>query len=99
MFEPIAIVGRGCVLPGAHSPDALVDAVLAGRDLVSSAPPERWGVGRDLALTPDPARSADRAWSDRGGYVTGFDFAAEAARDPFRRDAEDLLALDPLFHL
>ncbi|MCA9494182.1 MAG: polyketide synthase, partial [Myxococcales bacterium] len=98
MFEPIAVVGRSCLLPGASSPEELWEAVAAGRDLLSDAPPERWGLPRELALTDDPAHSRDRAWSARGGYVSGFDFAAVAAQDPFRRPAEDLLALDPLFH-
>ena len=31
-FEPIAIVGRACVLPGALSPAELWDAVLRGAD-------------------------------------------------------------------
>ncbi len=94
----IAIVGRSCLLPGAHSPEALWDAIAAGRDLLGPAPSDRWGVPASLALTNDPRRSSDRAWSDRGGYVEGFDFGAEIASDPFPRDAGDLLALDPLFH-
>jgi acyl transferase domain-containing protein len=98
MFEPIAVVGRSCLLPGAHSPDALWSAVEAGQDLIGEAPADRWGLPRELALTADPRKSRDRAWSARGGYVTGFDFAAAAARDPFRRPTEDLLRLDPLFH-
>ncbi|MEQ1504228.1 MAG: beta-ketoacyl synthase N-terminal-like domain-containing protein, partial [Myxococcota bacterium] len=103
MFEPIAIVGRSCILPGAASPDALWDAVAAGTDLLSSTPAGRWGMPSALALTADPRHAnphdaADRSWSDRGGYVTGFDFAAELADDPFLRDDADLLALDPLFH-
>ncbi len=98
MFEPIAIVGRSCVLPGAHDPEALWSAVVAGDDLVSSAPAGRWGLSPEHALTADPSHSADRAWSDRGGYVRGFDFESVAVSDPFARDAEDLLALDPLFH-
>jgi len=32
-FEPIAIVGQSCILPGALTPDELWDAVLAGADL------------------------------------------------------------------
>ena len=41
-FAPIAIVGRGCVLPGADDPAALWRAVAAGRDLVDRAPAGRW---------------------------------------------------------
>ena len=62
--------------------------------------PTRWGISATRALTPDPAHSDDRAWSDRGGYVSGFDeaFQSELAHDPFTASAESLLALDPLFH-
>jgi 3-oxoacyl-(acyl-carrier-protein) synthase/3-hydroxymyristoyl/3-hydroxydecanoyl-(acyl carrier protein) dehydratase/1-acyl-sn-glycerol-3-phosphate acyltransferase len=98
MFEPIAIVGRACILPGALDPDALWTAVHTGQDLLGHPPPDRWRLPPALALTDDPDRSADRAWTDRGGYVSGFDFAAELAADPFYRDPADLLALDPLFH-
>ncbi len=99
MFEPIAIVGQSCILPGAPSPRALWDAVVAGRDLVTTVPDDRWGLPRALSLTDDPDQSADRAFSDRGGYVDHFDamFADVLERDPFARAAEDLLSLDPLF--
>ena len=93
-FEPIAIVGRSCVLPGALSPEALWDAVVSGRDLVSSAPAGRWGT---LAVHAQgtPEASADRAWSERGGYVSGF----ESVFDPrgFSIPADQVLGLDPLF--
>ncbi|WP_437735121.1 beta-ketoacyl synthase N-terminal-like domain-containing protein [Sorangium sp. So ce1335] len=111
MFEPIAIVGRGCVLPGALHPAALWDNVLAGRDLLSAAPEGRWRLSRERAVVCEPRAPhgsrdlrdvKDRAWSDRGGYVTGFDehFRRVLAGDPFPRRGgppESLLALDPLF--
>src|SRR5690554_4984263 len=100
VFEPVAVVGRSCVLPGAHDPESLWSAVRAGRDLLGRAPAGRWGLPPDLALTPDPDRSADRAWSDRGGYVEGFEerFAAELARDPFPGlPSSEIAGLDPLF--
>ena len=43
-FEPIAIVGRGCVLPGCLTPDALWQAVVSGRSLLSLTPPRKWGL-------------------------------------------------------
>ncbi|MCK6508024.1 3-hydroxyacyl-[acyl-carrier-protein] dehydratase FabA, partial [Myxococcota bacterium] len=99
-FSPIAIVGRACVLPGALSPEELGDAVMAGRDLLSSAPAGRWSVGRDDVLcappgTPGVPCTGDRAWSDRGGYVSGF----EDRWDPtgFQVPAAELDGLDPLF--
>jgi acyl transferase domain-containing protein len=93
---PIAIVGRACVLPGALSPDELWARILAGDDLTSGAPDGRWGLDPAVALTSDPSDAADRAWSDRGGYVTGF----EAVWDPtgFAVPPERLAGLDPLCH-
>ena len=72
-FSPIAIVGRACVLPGALSPEQLWQAVAEGRDLLSSAPAGRWRMDSKHALTSPDQPDADRAWSDRGGYVQGFD--------------------------
>ena len=75
-FSPIAIVGRACLLPGAHTPEALWEAVAQGRDLTSSVPPDRWRVPvKDILGTPpelSQAPAEDQAWSDRGGYVRGF---------------------------
>ncbi len=90
-FEPIAIVGRSCLLPGGIvDPRGLWDAVAAGRDLVSNAPAGRWGIAKDLVLCADPSGSADRTWSDRGGYVSG-----EASLVAELSESEQ--ALDPLF--
>lgn len=57
-FEPIAVVGRSCVLPGALDPGQLWDGVLAGRCAVTAARPG--------------AASDDNAHAP-GGYVSGFD--------------------------
>ncbi|MBW2418425.1 MAG: acyltransferase domain-containing protein [Deltaproteobacteria bacterium] len=96
-FEPIAIIGRACVLPGAMSPRELWDLVLAGKDVLSSAPPGRWGIAAEhvLAASPSAASCADRTWTDRGGYVQGF----EEQFDPggFAISAEEVARLDPLF--
>jgi acyl transferase domain-containing protein/3-hydroxymyristoyl/3-hydroxydecanoyl-(acyl carrier protein) dehydratase/1-acyl-sn-glycerol-3-phosphate acyltransferase len=95
-FAPIAIVGRGCVLPGALSPAQLWDAVSNARDLVSSVQPGRWRVAdQDIFCTADQPRN-DRTWTDRGGYVRGF----ESIWDPegFGVSATELTGLDPLFH-
>ncbi len=91
-FAPIAIVGRACVLPGALSPDALWELVRAGKDALSSAPEDCWGLAKRRAL----GQGADRAWTDCGGYVSGF----ESVWDPhgFGIDAAAIGALDPLFH-
>ncbi|HBQ15374.1 MAG TPA: 3-hydroxyacyl-[acyl-carrier-protein] dehydratase FabA, partial [Myxococcales bacterium] len=78
-FDPIAIVGRGCVLPGARSTAALWSLVADGRDAIGPVPPGRWRVDESRILTRDPGQSADRTWSDRGGYVRDF---PPSARDP-----------------
>jgi len=72
-FEPIAIVGRACVLPGALSPEALWEAVLAGKDLTSTVPQGRWRVPESDVLCRPDEDATDRTWSDRGGYVRGFE--------------------------
>lgn len=96
MFEPIAIVGRACVLPGALSPAALWDAVVNARDLVTRVPADRWRLAPEHALCAPDAPRPDRAWSDRGGYVEGFE--AIWNPDGFAVTAAELDGLDPLVH-
>lgn len=95
-FAPVAIVGRACVLPGALSPEALWAAVREGRDLVRAAPAGRWRMAAEHALCSADTPLPDRAWSDRGGYVEGF----EALWNPegFAVPASELAGLDPLVH-
>ncbi len=94
-FEPIAVVGQSCVLPGALSPAELWSAVAAGRDLISTAPEGRWGLPRELAIASAERRSPDQAWHDRGGYVRGFEDVFDA--QGFTLPAAEILGLDPLF--
>ncbi|WP_300381377.1 beta-ketoacyl synthase N-terminal-like domain-containing protein [Henriciella sp.] len=84
-FEPIAIIGRGCVLPGALSPAALWQAILEDRDLLASAPQGKWGV--------TDTEQAQMGY--RGGFVTDF----EDVFDPSAHKLGDIDAarLDPLF--
>jgi 3-oxoacyl-(acyl-carrier-protein) synthase/3-hydroxymyristoyl/3-hydroxydecanoyl-(acyl carrier protein) dehydratase/1-acyl-sn-glycerol-3-phosphate acyltransferase len=94
-FSPIAVVGRACVLPGALNPAELWDAVVSGKDLLSAAPEGLWRVPKDAVLCEPDSDSTDRAWTDRGGYVRGF----EQIWDPagFGLPATELNGLDPLF--
>jgi len=93
-FEPVAVVGQACVLPGALDPEALWSGVVAARDLTTPAPAGRWRI--------DPTRvgaaiggGPDLPWSDRGAFVVGF----EGVFDPqgFAVPAEEILPLDRLF--
>ncbi len=93
-FEPIAIVGRACVLPGGLSPSDFGSAVLAGRDLIREAPPGRWRIDERKVLGAPPSFE-DRAWSKRGGYVEGFDQVFEP--EGFGMDPQLVRGLDPNF--
>ena len=91
-MEPIAVVGLGCVFPGADSPEAFWANLVAGRDTTSSATSEDMGV--DPALLYHPARGKRDCYSMlRGGFVRGFQLDPWGLRlSPSRLDA-----LDPLF--
>lgn len=94
-FEPIAIVGRACVLPGALSPEALFDAVRDARILIDEAPPGAWGLdSRRLVHERAPGPSQEYVVSNKGGYVTGFDQIFDAAH--FSDRIPEVERLDPL---
>ncbi|MGW1076608.1 beta-ketoacyl synthase N-terminal-like domain-containing protein, partial [Streptomyces sp. NPDC002537] len=93
-FEPIAIVGRGCVLPGALTPDRFWDDVAAGRSALGPAPPGRWRLPPAVAVTATTPDGHDHLPGDTGGYVHGFADAFDPAG--FALDSADVLSLDPL---
>ncbi|WP_069169250.1 beta-ketoacyl synthase N-terminal-like domain-containing protein [Streptomyces griseus] len=94
-FEPIAVVGRGCVLPGALDPDTFWENIAAGRTSLSAAPADRWRLPHRWAMGSVDDH-LDRTWTDVGGYVEGF----ESVFDPsgFHIAPERISSLDPLFH-
>ncbi|MGO9099334.1 MAG: beta-ketoacyl synthase N-terminal-like domain-containing protein, partial [Mycobacterium sp.] len=95
-FEPVAIVGQGCILPGGLSPDELWTTVHEGRDVLGSPQPGYWGVSAaHLLRDVNNAPYFDHTWSDRGGYVGGFDEVFDPRR--FLLDADELHGLDPLY--
>lgn len=94
-FDPIAIVGRACVLPGAASPDELFDAVRHARVLIDAAPRGAWGMDATRLVHPrSPGPGAEYVVSDRGGYVTGFEERFDP--DVFAARVERPDRLDPL---
>lgn len=72
-FPPIAIIGRGCVLPGALSPDALWDLVQKCGRAIGPAPETLWATPKQRILSTRQPRDPDTTWSDQGGYIVGFD--------------------------
>jgi acyl transferase domain-containing protein/3-hydroxymyristoyl/3-hydroxydecanoyl-(acyl carrier protein) dehydratase len=84
-FAPIAIVGRGCVLPGALSPERFWENIAARRVSLDTVRPEDWRRPPDRPGTgPDP-RTA--------GLVRGF--AAGFDPEGFATGAEQVAAYDP----
>ena len=76
-FEPIAIIGSACLLPGARSPAELYAAAAAGADLITAAPEGHWRIDPALVLT----------WQELAGRVVAQDPAVELARLRSRFDA------------
>jgi acyl transferase domain-containing protein len=82
--EPIAVIGRGCVLPGALTPATLCRNVRDGVSSVATADPATG----DLPLERQPTHRV-------GGFVRGF----ETVFDPegFLRPANEITGLDEVF--
>ncbi len=89
IFEPVAIVGQACLLPGAQSADDLWQIVSGKRVMTSPAPATRWRADRERML------SSGACVTDRGGFVEGFERIWTPAQYPI--DQELLADLDPLF--
>jgi acyl transferase domain-containing protein len=66
----IAIVGMGCIYPGAHTPEELWVNVLAGRRFFRKAPAERMP---PEYFHPDP-KEPDKSYCDRMAVITGWEF-------------------------
>ena len=89
-FDPVAIVGRSCLLPGVTTPEELFDASLGGRCLLTPTPRDRWR-GVDPGKLSASDKQGLRVSSATGGYVeTSFDLTQFASRIP------DLDQLDPI---
>ena len=95
-FEPIAIIGQACVLPGALNPEELWGMALSGKDVLSRVPDGYWRTDPQLVMAESTKDSQDRTWTDRGGYVQGF----ESVFDPegFAISKDEILNFDPLVH-
>jgi acyl transferase domain-containing protein len=95
-FEPIAIVGQSCVFPGSLTPLELWENIKEGKDLLSNSPADYWRMDKNLVLTDSPKDSFDLTWTDRGGYVTGFNKVFNP--DGFAIPKDEILKYDTLVH-
>ncbi|MEV4497260.1 beta-ketoacyl synthase N-terminal-like domain-containing protein [Micromonospora arborensis] len=94
--EPIAITGIGCRLPGGtNSPQQFWEKLVAGADLVTEVPPERWDAAAFDATAPDIARGGLR----HGAFlddVDAFDpyFFGISPREAARMDPQQRIFLE-----
>lgn len=94
--EPIAVVGMGCRIPGAASPDEFWELLCHGADAVREVPSDRWDV--DSLYDPDP--DAPGKMSTRhGGFIDDvgmFDagFFGIAPREAVSMDPQHRLLLE-----
>jgi acyl transferase domain-containing protein len=68
--EPIAIVGLGCRLPGASSPEAYWEILRNGVDAISEIPRERWSIDEYYDADPE---AAGRMYVRHGGFLKDVD--------------------------
>ncbi|MGW7533246.1 SDR family NAD(P)-dependent oxidoreductase [Amycolatopsis sp. NPDC054798] len=88
--EPIAIVGLGCRLPGARTPEEFWALLREGRDALTGFPDDRgWDV--EELYDPDPDRSG-KSYVRTGGFVDG---ATEFDAGFFGISPREALAMDP----
>ncbi|MEM0924964.1 MAG: beta-ketoacyl synthase N-terminal-like domain-containing protein, partial [Planctomycetota bacterium] len=86
--EPLAIVGRGLVLPGTKNVAALEQLLSNGRSVISDPPPERWPTefdpttGSRKRIGVCEGSTAFHVPHCRGGYIEDFQFDAQAYRIP-----------------
>ena len=93
-LTPLAVVGMACRLPGGiDSPHQLWEALLAGEDLVTEIPADRWDADEMYDPEPGvPGRSVSK-WGAFLNDVTGFD------PDFFGINEREATAMDPQHRL
>ncbi|MCA9077838.1 MAG: SDR family NAD(P)-dependent oxidoreductase [Planctomycetaceae bacterium] len=84
--EPIAIVGRGVVLPGAHTRDAFAELLRSGASVIGEPPDDRWRgmVGLAFDDQPRPFQTP----TNRGGYIRDYEFNSQPFRIPPKQVAQ-----------
>ena len=72
--DEIAVVGMGCTLPDANTPEDLWENILKKQYAISPMPKSR--MDRDLYYDTN-RKAEDKTYTDLAGHVTGFEFEAE----------------------
>ncbi|MBQ74117.1 MAG: beta-ketoacyl synthase [Gammaproteobacteria bacterium] len=95
-FQPVAVVGRGCILPGCRTVDDLWQIIAEGRVETSSASQDDWHVNQARLLSDRAGvYELDKMWSNHGGYVRGFADHFDASQ--FQLEEKLIEQLDPVF--
>jgi len=68
---PIAIVGMGCVFPGARNLTEFWRVIREGRDCITEVPPSHWKASDYLDADP---KAPDMTYCARGGFLPTLDF-------------------------
>jgi len=91
-MEKIAIIGLGCLFPGAETPEQYWHNLLARQNTTSTATAAQMGVDPNLFLAPGKGVQ-DKYYCMQGGYINGFKFDPHGYHLP----ADFLASLDDLF--
>ena len=75
----LAVIGMGCIFPGAANVPAYWELLASGRDAKSTVTPDRWRA--DLAHRPGPPQPY-RSPVTRGGFITDFHYDWRAHKIP-----------------
>lgn len=95
-FNPIAIIGQGCVLPGCFTPDELWNDLKDGKVNITAANANDWRIALDeVMIQSDSDDFLGRSSTDKGGYIREFDKVFD--RESYRIKPELIDHLDPVF--
>ncbi len=77
--EPIAIVGRGVVLPGAMNVAQFAEQLQRGKSAITQPSPQRW---REMIGVQSSVNEPFTVPTNRGGYIEGYQFDGQPYRIP-----------------
>jgi acyl transferase domain-containing protein/acyl carrier protein/NAD(P)-dependent dehydrogenase (short-subunit alcohol dehydrogenase family)/3-hydroxymyristoyl/3-hydroxydecanoyl-(acyl carrier protein) dehydratase len=78
-FEPIAVIGMGCIMPDSPTIDTFWNNILSKKDSIREISDDRWD--KDIFYDPDPT-ALNKTYSKIGAFVEGFEFNPLSFRIP-----------------